>query len=232
VKAVILAGGEGRRLLPYTTAFPKPLMPVGRQPILELILRQLKHHGVAEAIVATGHLDGLIRAYFQDGGGVGLPLRYSREDRPLGTAGPLSLLRSQLLETFLLMNGDVLTDLDFTRLRAIHASERNDVTVVLTHRTQHVDFGVVTVTRDGDFDTWDEQPDLRYLVSAGIYMMQPDVLSLVPDNAFLTLPDFIVALKAAGRRVRGYVHDGYWLDIGRPDDYERACADIDRVQWW
>jgi NDP-sugar pyrophosphorylase family protein len=232
VKAVILAGGEGRRLQPYTTTFPKPLMPVGRQPILELILRQLRHHGVTEAIIATGHLDGLIRAYFQDGGQMDLQLRYSREEQPLGTAGPLSLVRSQLAGTFLLMNGDVLTDLDFGRLRDVHATDRNDVTVVLAHRTQRVDFGVVTMTPTGDLDGWDEKPELRYLVSTGIYLMEPTVLDRLPDGTCLNLPDFMVSLKDAGLRVRGHVHDGYWLDIGRPDDYERACADIDKVRWW
>ncbi|MCW5980205.1 MAG: NTP transferase domain-containing protein [Bryobacteraceae bacterium] len=229
MKAVILAGGAGRRLLPYTATFPKPMMPVGHRPVLEIILRQLKAHGIGEVIIATGYLEELIRAYFQDGSKLGLAIEYSREDEPLGTAGPLGLARSRLRESFLLMNGDILTDLDFHRPLAEHRRRNNDVTVILAPRVQAVDYGVVRLADDGTFAAWDEKPSLEYLVSAGIYIMEPGVLDYLPGG-FVNLPDFITLLHGAGLRVRGYIHQGYWLDIGRPDDYEKACADAEKLR--
>lgn len=231
MKAVILAGGAGRRLHPYTTTLPKPMMPVGNRPVLEIILRRLKAHGISRIVVATGYLEDLIRAYFQDGAGLGVSLEYSHEEQPLGTAGPLGLARRHLGERFLAMNGDVLTDLNFHMPIEEHRRRRSDVTVVLTPRIQHVDYGVVRLDDDGAFAAWEEKPALRYLVSTGIYVMEPRVLDHLPAG-FVNLPDFITLLHRAGLRVRGYVHEGYWLDIGRPDDYEAACNDQERLALW
>lgn len=232
MKAVILAGGEGQRLLPYTASLPKPMMPIGNKPILEVLVRQLRELQIEEVLLATGYLEELIRTYFGDGSRFGIPIRYSREDTPLGTAGPLSLVRPYLTEPFILINGDILTDLDFHSLVEFHRTQANDVSLALASRSQHVDFGVVRIDSEGQFDVWDEKPTLEYLVSTGIYVMNPKVLTLLPNNTFLNLPEYITSLKKSGARIGGYVHQGYWLDIGRREDYERACRDAESLRLW
>jgi NDP-sugar pyrophosphorylase family protein len=229
VKAVVLAGGEGRRLLPYTASLPKPMMPIQNRPILEVIVRQLQALGIEEILLATGYLEELIRAYFQDGGRFGVPICYSREDEPLGTAGPLSLVRQHLTDTFIVVNGDILTDLDFRQLVELHHKQGNDVTLGLTTRKQLIDFGVVRLNSEGQFREWDEKPVHEYLVSMGVYVMSPKVLPFLPENTFLNLPDYITLLKASGARIGSYVHQGYWLDIGRREDYEQACRDAESL---
>jgi NDP-sugar pyrophosphorylase family protein len=229
MKAVILAGGKGRRLFPFTTNFPKPLMPVGERPILEILLERLKQDRVNDIIIATGHLEELVRAYFGDGAKWGLKICYSREDKPMGTAGPLDLVRADLTETFLLMNGDTLSDVSFRKLLERHEATSATATVALFQRNVFVDFGVVeTVENDGaqQITGWKEKPTLTYLVSTGIYVLSPAALSFLPKGEFMNLPDLLLRIKDAGRRVLGYVHQGYWLDIGRPEDYEKACQDF------
>jgi len=232
VKAVVLAGGEGRRLLPYTASLPKPMMPIQNRPILEVIVRQLQTMGIEEILLATGYLEELIRAYFQDGGRFGIPISYSREDEPLGTAGPLSLVRHRLTDTFIVVNGDILTNLDFRFLVEFHHKQANDVTLGLTVRKELVDFGVVRLDGEGQFDEWDEKPVHEYMVSMGVYVMSPKVLPFLVENAFLNLPDYITLLKRSGARIGSYVHEGYWLDIGRREDYERACREAESLCLW
>jgi NDP-sugar pyrophosphorylase family protein len=232
MKAVILAGGEGQRLMPYTASLPKPMMPIGNKPILEVIVRQMRALGIEEILMATGYLEELIRSYFGDGGRFGVAIEYSREDAPLGTAGPLSLVRRRLTEPFLLINGDILTDLDFHALVAFHRMRENDVTVALAHRKQLIDFGVVRLDGQGLFEAWDEKPLLEYLVSMGVYVMNPNALGVLPEKGFLNLPDYVTLLARSGARVRGYVHESYWLDIGRREDYEQACRDAESLGLW
>jgi NDP-sugar pyrophosphorylase family protein len=232
MKAVILAGGQGRRLLPYTTTFPKPMVPVGDLPMLEIIVRQLRANGFTDLIVATGYNEELIRAYFGDGSKFGVTLTYSKEDRPLGTAGPLDLVRARLDETFLLINGDVLADIDFARLERSHVERESDVTLVLARRVETVNYGIVTIDDSLEFVSWNEKPDIEYLVSAGVYLVEPRVLENLPSGTFLNIPDFITSLGGDGYRVRAFVHDGYWLDVGRPADYEQACRDVGRLVLW
>lgn len=232
MKAVVLAGGEGRRLLPYTASLPKPMMPIQNRPILEVIVRQLQTMGIEEILLATGYLEELIRAYFQDGGRFGIPISYSREDEPLGTAGPLSLVRHRLTDTFIVVNGDILTNLDFRFLVEFHHKQANDVTLGLTVRKELVDFGVVRLDGEGQFDEWDEKPVHEYMVSMGVYVMSPKVLPFLVENAFLNLPDYITLLKRSGARIGSYVHEGYWLDIGRREDYERACREAESLCLW
>ncbi|MBY0277649.1 NTP transferase domain-containing protein [Candidatus Binatia bacterium] len=232
MKAVILAGGEGRRLLPYTTTFPKPMVPVGNRPMLEILLRQLRANGIRDVIVATGYLDEIIRTSLGDGAALDVSIIYSKESRPLGTAGPLDLVRDRLHETFLLINGDVLADLDFARLVRAHRERASDVTIVLARRTETVDFGLVAIDAQQRFVAWDEKPVREHLVSAGIYLVEPRVLAHLPVDTTINLPDFIVALHHAGCVLHGYVHEGYWLDIGRPADYEQACRDVERLGLW
>jgi NDP-sugar pyrophosphorylase family protein len=208
------------------------MMPIGNKPILEVIVRQMRALGIEGILMATGYLEELIRSYFDDGGRFGVPIEYSREDAPLGTAGPLSLLRGHLTEPFLLINGDILTDLDFRALVAFHRTRENDVTVALTHRKQLIDFGVVRLDGQGLFEAWDEKPLLEYLVSMGVYVMNPNVLGVLPEKTFLNLPDYVTSLARSGARVRGYVHEAYWLDIGRREDYEQACRDAESLRLW
>ena len=228
MKAVILAGGEGQRLLPHTASLPKPMMRIGDRPILEIIIRQLRALDIEQFLLATGYLEESIRSYFGDGSGLGISIRYSRERKPLGTAGPLSLLRRYLSEQFFVINGDVLTDLDFGALLASHRERRNDVTLALANRRQCIDFGVVRLDCQGGFCSWDEKPTFDYLVSTGICVMDSEVLTVLPDDTFLNLPDFIESLKISGARIGGYIHRGYWTDIGRKQDFELACQNAER----
>jgi len=225
MKAVILAGGRGTRLRPYTTNFPKPLMPVGNRPILEIVIRSLHRTGIEDIILSTGYQEGLIRAYFGDGNELGVRLSYSNESEPLGTAGPLNLVRHELGERFLVMNGDVLTDLDFDALLEHHRAHQAEATVVVTRRHVDVDFGVVELDAAGQFAAWNEKPTIEYFVSTGIYVFEPAALDALPAEGHFDLPDLVQALHARERKLSVYTHAGYWLDIGRPDDYERACLD-------
>lgn len=226
MKAVILAGGKGRRLKPYTTNFPKPLMPIGEKPILEIVINQLKASGITDIIITTGHLEELIRVLFQDGKKYGVNITYSKEDQPLGTAGPLNLIREQLTDTFLVMNGDVLSDINFPDFIEYHKKQKDIATIALSKRTVNIDFGVVNITHDNLFSEWQEKPVIEYLVSTGIYLFEPESLQSLPGKGFFNLPDFILRLQKDKKKVSGYIHKGYWLDIGRPDDYKKACKDF------
>ena len=227
MKAVILAGGKGTRLRPYTTHFPKPLMPVGDRPILEIIIDQLKMAGFSEIIITTGHLEEMIRAFFGDGNRFGVKITYSKEEQTLGTAGPLNLIRDQLTETFLLMNGDVLCDANFPAMIEQHNLHQATATIALTRRTVDIDYGVVEVDEEMTFRTWKEKPIIDYLVSMGVYLLEPGALESLPKEGFFNLPDLIVSIEERKKRVSGYLHNGYWLDIGRPDDYAKACEGVE-----
>jgi NDP-sugar pyrophosphorylase family protein len=221
VKAVILAGGRGTRLKPFTTNFPKPLVPVGDRPILEILLRQLKAHGVDEVTLLTGHLAYLLESYFSDGSGLGLRIDYLREEAPLGTAGPLRALAGKIGSDFFVMNGDLLTDVDFSALMARHHETGAAVTVSTYHREERIQLGVLSVDEAGDVLGYEEKPVLHLDISMGAYAMAPSVLEHIPQG-YYDMPQLILDLLAAGRRVTSRRHAGFWLDIGRPDDYARA----------
>jgi NDP-sugar pyrophosphorylase family protein len=229
MKAVILAGGAGRRLHPDTLTVPKPMLPIGERPMLEIIVAQLGRHGIRDLVFATGHLGAVIRDHFGDGRSFGVSIRYSSEERALGTAGPLDLLRPVLDGTFLVLNGDILADLDLGAIVADHRRRGSDATVVLAHHREATAFGVVEIDERGDVASWSEKPIVERLVSAGACVLEPSTLALLPRGVATDLPDFVMALVRAGMRVRAFVHSGYWLDIGRPADYERACRDAARL---
>ena len=220
MKAVILAGGKGSRLAPYTTVLPKPLMPIDEMPILEIVLKQLKFHGFTDIVIAVGHLAALIKAYFGDGGRVGLNIDYAVEDAPLGTAGPLGTIDG-LDETFLVMNGDILTDLDFSAVVEEHRRREAMITVAAYKRTVKIDFGVLK-TEGALLTDYIEKPTLDYVVSMGIYVMEPAVRKHVPAGQYMDLPDLVKLLLSKHERVGAYMFDGQWLDIGRPDDFLEA----------
>jgi NDP-mannose synthase len=223
MRAVILAGGEGTRLRPYTTVLPKPLMPVGERPILELIVNQLAKAGFESIDFCVGHLGELIRAYFEESKATpeGVELRYHWEDTPLGTAGALHLIEPPS-EPFLVMNGDILTTLDYAQFMRFHRAEGAALTIA-THR-KDVPLALGVIEEDGGVVTgYIEKPTLHYVVSMGIYAYSPDALTHVPQHRF-DFPDLVLALLAASERVATYHFDGTWFDIGTTDEHEKAVA--------
>lgn len=221
MEAVILAGGKGRRLAPYTAILPKPLMPIGNVPILEVVIRQLKLSGFTEITMAVGHLAELLMAYFGDGSRWDVRIHYSREEQPLGTAGPLGLL-SGLDKPFLVMNGDLLTTLDYRSLWDYHLSSGAMATLATFQRHVQIDLGVIETDSQSLVRGYIEKPTYHYTVSTGIYVFHPAVLQHIPGGRRLDLPDLILQLVSAGERVAAYPFAGIWLDIGRMEDYEEA----------
>jgi NDP-sugar pyrophosphorylase family protein len=229
MRAVILAGGKGTRLLPYTTVIPKPLMPVGDRPILELIIRQLKHYGFSRVTMAVGHLAELIEAYFGNGNKYGIKIDYSREDEPLGTIGSLSLIDT-LDTTFLVMNGDVLTNLDYLKLVDFHKKNHAAATIATYNKEVKVDLGILEMDEGFELKQYIEKPTLKYDVSMGIYMFEPEILSFIEPNEYLDFPDLVQTLMKANRKVIAFPFDGYWLDIGRHEDYVRAQEEFETLK--
>ncbi|MDT0433090.1 MULTISPECIES: nucleotidyltransferase family protein [Streptomyces] len=224
--AVILAGGKGVRLRPYTTALPKPLVPIGDQhAILEIVLRQLSAAGFTSCTLAIGHLGEIIRAYVGDGSQWGLAVDYATEESPLGTMGPLLNLRHRLPDTFLVMNGDVLTDLDYADVLRRHRSSGAPLTIATYARKVHIDFGVLTTT-DSKVVAFTEKPSVDYRVSMGVYGLSRATLEEYTPGLPLGFDELVLDLLAARTPPHAYDFDGYWLDIGRPDDYDRANAEF------
>lgn len=219
--AVILAGGQGTRLAPYTAILPKPLMPVGDMPILETVIRQLRQVGIQDITLSVGYLASLLEAYFGDGSKWGVHIRYSREETPLGTAGPLALVPG-LIDTFLVMNGDILTTLDYAEMVRFHCKRGAVATVGLFRKQVKIDLGVIETDSDSCITGYVEKPVLSYEVSMGVYVMEPLVLRYIPTCEKFDLPDLVRALIADELPVLGYHFDGHWLDIGRHEDYARA----------
>jgi len=225
MKAVVLAGGKGTRLAPYTRILPKPLMPIGDMPILEVLLRQMKQAGIEDVILTVGHLAKLLRTFFMDGEQWGLNISYSYEKNPLGTAGPLSLI-PELCSTFLVTNGDVLTTLDLRDLLAFHKAQGGIATIAVHRRQVKIDLGVVQWNGNKTLSGYIEKPTYDYTVSMGIYVFEPRVMDYIPHNQYLDFPDLVLKMIAAGEKVSGYAFDGYWMDLGRPDDYTQASEDF------
>ncbi len=229
MKAVVLAGGKGTRLAPYTRIIPKPMLPVGDRAILEILLLQMKRAGIQEVVLTVGHLSGLMKAYFQDGQHLGLRICYSHENRPLGTAGPLAMVDG-LEDTFLVTNGDVLTTLDLTDLLKFHAQAGGIATIATHRRKVFIDLGVIHVNGGHEIVDYIEKPTLEYQVSMGIYVFEPRVLRYIPRGEYLDFPDLVKTLLAVGEKVVAYPFDGYWKDLGRPDDYEQANLDFEQIR--
>jgi NDP-sugar pyrophosphorylase family protein len=228
MKVIILAGGKGRRLNPYTVVLPKPLMPVGDFPILEILLRQLKQSDLVDITLAVGHLGNLIQTYFGDGSKWGTKIRYSFEDEPLGTIGPLKLLDG-LDQTFMVMNGDLLTTLNYRELIKYHQEQDAIATVGAQTRWVDIDFGVIQKNKDNKkMKNYIEKPRLSYLVSMGIYVFQPQVLEFIPKEEKFDFPDLMQLLLKKDKKVAVYHSEDFWLDIGRPDDYQRAVEEFEK----
>ncbi len=223
-RAVILAGGLGTRLRPYTTVLPKPLMPVGDRPILDVVIRQLARAQFDRVTIATGYLAELIEAFFGNGSRHGIPIDYFREEEPLGTVGALRRIEG-LNEHFLVMNGDVLTDLDYRALLDLHGAGGQALTIAAVRREVQISLGVMhfAAQDDGDLVTgYSEKPTFDFEVSMGVYCFAPRAIDLIGPGERLDFPDLVLRLIAAGESVKAWRSDGYWRDIGRPDDYEQA----------
>jgi NDP-mannose synthase len=224
-RAVVLAGGQGSRLRPYTVVLPKPLMPIGVYPILEVILRQLAQHGFDRVTLAVNYQAEIVRAFCGDGSRWGLSVDYSLEIKPLSTIAPLRLIQD-LPENFLLMNGDVLTDLPIGKLYDEHVSQKRQFTIAASERTNTVDYGVLHA-RENRLVGFEEKPKLQYLVSMGIYVVSRSVLDHVPADLKYGFDDLMLAMLARNEPVYVERYPGYWLDIGRADDYLRAVEEFD-----
>jgi NDP-sugar pyrophosphorylase family protein len=224
-RAVILAGGLGSRLRPYTVVLPKPLMPIGDFSILEVIIRQLRRSHIDHVTLAVSHQANIIQAVFGDGAQFGLRIDYSLETEPLSTIAPL-LLINDLPETFLLMNGDVLTDLDFAAFLANHRDSGCTFTVSAARRTEHIDYGVLHVNNGDRLFGFEEKPKVDYLVSMGVYGVNREALNELPKGQRFGFDDLMRKLIDDGSPVGVRIHEGYWRDIGRPDDYLLAIDEF------
>ena len=223
MQALILAGGKGTRLRPYTTVLPKPLMPIGDVPILEIILRQLKLAGFESVILAVGHMHQLFQSFFQDGSRYGLKIEYSFEEQPLGTAGPIGLAMENLHEDFLVMNGDLLTNLDFASIFQSHKESGVAATIGIHRRTVDIDYGVVDYNKDNLLTGYQEKPSFNFDVSMGINVIRKSALSgLIKSGEYLDIPELMMKISKGGQKVRCYSETCDWLDIGRIDDYQKA----------
>jgi NDP-mannose synthase len=229
MQAVVLAGGKGTRLAPYTNILPKPLMPIGNMPILEVLLRQMKVAGFDEVTLTVGHLAELLEAFFKDGQRFGLHIRYSIEDNPLGTAGPLALV-GNITDTFLVCNGDVLTTLDLKELLKFHREQKGIATIAMHHRNVKINLGVIEMNGGYEIAGYVEKPSMDYMVSMGIYIFEPEILKYIEPNRYLDFPDLVLKVLAAKEKVYGYPFDGYWQDLGNPDDYQQAQQDFTEMQ--
>lgn len=225
--AVILAGGKGTRLRPYTTILPKPLMPIGEMPILEVVLRQLKAAGFNKVTLAVGFLAELLQAFFGNGEKLGVEIVYSFEDKPLGTVGPLKKI-GDLPDCFLVMNGDILTDIDYRELFNFHMEKKAKLTIATYKRKVNVEYGVLNINSDNFLTKYVEKPTLDYTVSMGIYVFNRDVLQYVPKDGYFDLPQLVQKLLKQGEKVASFPFEGYWLDIGRNDDYAIAIEDFEK----
>ena len=220
MQAIILAGGQGTRLKPFTTNIPKPLVPIDDLPILEVVLRQLKYHGFKDVVIAVNRLAELIMAFFGDGKKLGLNISYSLEDKMLGTAGPLSLI-DNLHDNFLVMNGDLLTTLNYGDLFKYHLANKNTATISVYKKKVKIDLGVVKVD-NGIFSDYIEKPVYNFDVSMGIYIFNRKVKDFIPANAKMDMPELLLKLRDEKQRIGCYSGNYYWLDIGRISDYETA----------
>lgn len=223
IRVIILAGGKGTRLKPYTTVFPKPLVPIGDMPILEVVLRQLKSFGFEKITLSVNHLADLIKTFFGDGHKLCLDITYCMEDTPLGTAGSISLVEN-LTEHFLVMNGDLLTTLDYGAMMRSHIDSKATATIGVFHREVKIDFGVLELGQKGELLQYKEKPCFEFLVSMGVNAFHKSALDFIPKSLYLDIPILMMNLKTAGKQVLTYQSECQWLDIGRPDDYEQALA--------
>jgi NDP-sugar pyrophosphorylase family protein len=225
-RAVILAGGKGTRLKPYTISLPKPLVPIGQMPIIEIIIRQLVNHGFDHITITVNHLADIIKAFCGNGDKWGVKVDYSLEEKALSTMGPLKLIHD-LPDDFLVMNGDVLTDLNYSDLFTHHLNNKNIFTISSYNRQYKIDYGVLEINSDNKLQGFIEKPSIPFNVSMGVYMVNSKALEFIPNDVPYGFDNLMLDLIAAKIPAGIKSFNGYWLDIGRPDEYEKACVDFE-----
>lgn len=221
MKCVILAGGKGRRLQPFTTTIPKPLFPLGEKPILQIIIEQLKTYHITDFVISLGYLGGLIEAFFGDGSKFNCDIQYVIESEPLGTAGAISLL-PEMGEDFVFMNGDILTTLDFNKAIQFHKHNSDLMTICTFKKKVISSLGVLEINNANDIISYLEKPVNEYLVSSGIYILSPKIKDFVYKNETIDLPQLVLRLIENKKRVKSFLIEGDWFDIGTPGDLELA----------
>lgn len=229
-RAIILAGGKGTRLRPYTVVLPKPLMPIGDYPILEVIVRQLIYNGFNRITMAVNHQADLIKAFFGDGTKWGVKIDYSLENKSLSTMAPLKLIKD-LPDNFLVMNGDVLTDLDYNDFYKFHVNNNNIFTISAYQREIKSEFGVLKIDNNNTLIGFEEKPIQKHDVSMGIYMVSKKVLDYIPQDTFYGFDHLMVDLIKDNQNPKIRIFNGYWLDIGRPDDYRQAIDEFEKLKY-
>lgn len=227
MQAIILAGGKGTRLSPYTTVLPKPLVPVGEYPILEIIIRQLKACSIKDVIISTGHLAELIEAYFADGRRWGIKIRYIREEEPLGTAGAIKNING-LENDFIVMNGDILTNMNYKELYKFHIDHKGISTIAVTKREVTIDFGVIELSDESKLVNYIEKPKHFHYVSMGINVLNKRCKKYISAGESIGMPEFILRMKSNNEDIYCYKCDSYWLDIGRINDFQKAQEEFIR----
>ncbi len=229
MQAVIMAGGNGVRLHPYTSIIPKPLLPINDVPIIEIIVKQLRHYGFTRVSIALGYLAELIKIFLGDGSKYGIQIDYSIETMPLGTISPLTLI-DKLESTVLVMNADLLTNLDYRALMDFHRGQQAAVTIGMCRKVIPTDLGVIETNGDCRLKLYREKPEIMINASMGIYAFESCVLSYLPKDQPVYFPDFVNQLIQSGEKVIGYSFEGYWLDIGRHCDYDRAVREFNQIR--
>lgn len=226
---VILAGGEGKRLHPYTIKTPKPMVPVGKLPILEILILKLKKHGFKSIIISVNFQANIIIDYFGDGKKWKINIKYIFENKPLGTIGPLNLIK-KIPENFLLMNGDIITDLNFDKFYRNHLKSKKIYTISCFKREEKIDYGVLEINKNNILKKFSEKPIKKYLVSMGIYAMNRSIVKYIEKNKNFGFDNLMKKLLKNNIEVNSIRHDGYWLDVGRPSDYSQAQKDINFIK--
>jgi NDP-sugar pyrophosphorylase family protein len=228
-RAIILAGGKGTRLKPYTVTLPKPLVPLGDKPILELIITQLKKCGFTHITLTVNHMAEIIKAFFGDGSKWGIKIDYTFETKALSTMGPLTLVYD-LPDNFLIMNGDVLTDLDYGMFYESHIDSNSIFTIGSYRRSEMIDYGLLHQNENNELIKFEEKPKYNFLVSMGVYMANKEILNYIPNDTFFGFDHLMYKLIEVNRLPKIHEFNGYWLDIGRPSDYEIAVNKIENKE--
>ncbi|MHA3965054.1 MAG: nucleotidyltransferase family protein [Candidatus Thorarchaeota archaeon SMTZ1-45] len=227
MEASILCGGEGTRLRPLTYVVPKPLLPIGSKPILEVMINRMREQGFHRFYLMVNYKSDMIRSYFGDGSNFGVSIEYLEEQTRRGTAGPLSVLKDRVKSNLLVMNSDLLTDLRFKNLIQSHQKWGADLTVALKKFNRKIAYGVVDIGEDSRVTRLREKPDLDFLINSGIYVLSPNVLSLIPDEDEFQMTDLIEKALENNQGVFGYIFTETWIDIGRLDDYMKTMGDLE-----
>ena len=227
--AVILAGGKGTRLVPFTKVFPKPLVPLGDKPIIDTIIRQLKHFGFTRITLAVGHMAEMIQTYVRNGERYGIEIDYSLEEQPLGTVGPLAQIHN-LGEDFLVMNGDLITNIDYGDLIHFHKSQASIATIGTYEKHFKIDLGIIQNNGGHSITDYIEKPVYTFKVSMGIYVFNAHIIRYIEPHKYLDFPDLVKRLLADNNKVMSYPFNGYWLDIGNHSDYEKALEEYEAIK--